>query len=164
MTTVVYIYIHGYIIHWLAIVCSFISLPWFLMMPRVHLTVPLRGKACSCATGIASWWCGQCATCRCLYLRSKLVQWQKPLDRKEVLTFTNKQFLYIFYTQIRDFCLAFDPLGFFEGTMAEMGLPSILRRRGEQRSPESPPRSPRWYPVSTWNSWNVGCWYIHVVN
>ena len=27
--------------------------------------------------------------------------------------------------------------------MAEMGLPSILRRRGEQRSPETP--SPRWH-------------------
>ena len=30
------------------------------------------------------------------------------------------------------------------GTMAEMGLPSMLRRRGEQRSPETP-RSPRWH-------------------
>lgn len=27
------------------------------------------------------------------------------------------------------------------GTMAEMGLPSMLRRRGEQRSPETP----RWH-------------------
>ena len=82
-------------------------------MPRVHLTVPLRGKACSCATGIASWWCGQCTTCRCLYVWSKLVQWQKPLDRKEVLTFTNKQFLYIFYTQIRDFLFGLWSPGFF---------------------------------------------------
>ena len=82
-------------------------------MPRVHLTVPLRGKACSCATGIASWWCGQCTTCRCLYLRSKLMQWQKPLDRKEVLTFTNKQFLFVFYTQIRDFLFGLWSPGFF---------------------------------------------------
>jgi len=38
------------------------------------------------------------------------------------------------------------------GTMAEMGLPSMLRRRGEQRSPETP-RSPRWTCAEAADTW-----------